>query len=473
MRRVLLTAVPLMHSRDGELEPMMMDKTRDASPMAVYLLARMLREEGFDAGILDLIAEGKIDEKKVLETVSGYDVLGISVNSINWPTARYLIKMIRKANIHIPIILGGVHPTLYDDYLLHHFPIDFIIRGEAEYTLPRLIRYLRGEKNISEIEGLSYLDKKGNLVRNRESLPLSISELENLPAPAYDLLPDGVYRGLGVESSRGCRFGCAFCSIMYKRSWRPLSPQAFVKSVERLQPFIHKTVQDCFHVVDDCFTTDRQRVLDIIRLAEEKELFLGAALDARCSDITDLEFALALKKITKVMLLGAECGYDEGLRKIGKGITVATIEQAARILHQAGLASRAVFSFVLGLPWEGFEEVIKTVNLAASLSANYGVILYLQWHCLLPGSAIWNRLAKRGEVDIAMYDDFGFFADRYLTRKAVSLDFGEVFRLAGKVATLKGFLEPLKREDCPVENLVEFAVPPAILQSEAYQSLAN
>lgn len=471
--RVLLVAVPIMHRLNGALEPIMVNELKWVPPMAVYLLAQIMRQEGHEVGILDLIAEQEIDEARLINRVAGYDVVGISANSINWPTARYIIEKIRQAHVRIPIILGGVHPTLYDDHLLHNYPIDFIIRGEGEQALPQLIEYLEGKKTVSAIAGLSYRDRRANLVRNPDSTPLSVAELENLPVPAYDLLPDGFYNGLTVESSRGCYFSCAFCSIPFRRSWRSLSPQAFASSVERLQPFAHKVNQNLFFLVDDCFTLNRKRALEIVRLIEERNLTFEASLAARCSDISDEEFALELKKISKLVLLGAECGYDEGLRRIGKGITVDTIEQSARLLHRAGFGHRAVFSFVICLPWETYEKVMQTVELGVSLAARYDAMIFLQWHSLFPGSTIWNQLKRKGEVDIGMYDDFGFFTHEYLVRKGIALSPAEIFRLEQKVAALRKFLEILKGNGLPIDKLVRFEVPLAILETEEYKKEKN
>ncbi len=454
--KILLVAVPIMEPINGSLEPIMMDKTRANPPYGLYLLAEMVRQAGHDVDILDLIARGGLYKEEIQQTVSQYDILGISANSLNWSTARELIRIVRESKCDIPIVLGGIHGTLYDDYILHHYPIDFVVRGEGEKVLPELIRYFDGKRSLSGISGLSYLNGRGQFIRHQESELLSICELENLPAPAYDLLPSGVYEGISIESARGCAFACSFCSIPFKRCWRALSAERFIERVKQLQPYVSKSITNAFSLIDDCFTIDNQRVVDIVNGIENRGLYFQAALDARCSDVQTLEFGHVLGRITNVVMFGAECGYDEGLKRVGKGLTTKTIERAAQLVAEAGYSDRTVFSFILGLPWERYQDVLQTVKFAGRLAARFGITLYLQWHCLIPGSKIWNELHRRGEVDISMYDEFGFFHNPYLTFKGISLSREEVFKIGEKIVGLIKLLKCLnfKRE------LIEFSIPP-------------
>ena len=73
-------------------------------------------------------------------------------------------------------------------------------------------------------------------------------------------------------------------------------------------------------------------------------------------------------------------------------MTVEQLEEAAKRLQEAGLEQRVDYSFVLGFPWEGYDEVIETVRFAGHLHAAYGVNVLLQWYYQLPGSRIWDEV---------------------------------------------------------------------------------
>ena len=58
-------------------------------------------------------------------------------------------------------------------------------------------------------------------------------------------------------------------------------------------------------------------------------------------------------------------------RRSGKGGTCQTLEQAAKVLAENGIAAITDFSFILGLPWETQEEVKKTIRFATHLFVEY------------------------------------------------------------------------------------------------------
>lgn len=245
----------------------------------------------------------------------------------------------------MPVVVGGIHGTLYDKHLLYNNPINFIVRGEGEQPLPQLLDYLAGKRKLEGICGISYLNDKNELVRHPEAELLSGEDIGNLPVPAYDLLPDGVYESLSIESSRGCHFNCTFCSIPFHKKWRAMSASRFVDKIEKIQPYLKRCKIQAFSLIDDCFTTNKTRVKEIIRLIEKRGIEFEASLDARCPDIKDLQFAKTLGKITNMLLFGAESGYDEGLKRIQKKQTTESIERAAKLVSEAGYSSRASIFF--------------------------------------------------------------------------------------------------------------------------------
>jgi radical SAM superfamily enzyme YgiQ (UPF0313 family) len=61
---------------------------------------------------------------------------------MSWPTAVAVIRQVRERRPYVPIVVGGIHPTMFDDYLLMTFPIDFIVRGEGELAIVALANAL-------------------------------------------------------------------------------------------------------------------------------------------------------------------------------------------------------------------------------------------------------------------------------------------------------------------------------------------
>lgn len=452
--KTLLIAVPLMEMCDGELVSIAMDRIKSSPPLGVYWLGGVLREAGHEIDILDLIALGHIDVPMILRYAAKAELVGISCNTLNWPTARVVVEHIKAAYPELIVVIGGIHPTSYGEHVLNVSSADFIIRGEGEVPLLQFIEMLEGKRDPDSIPGLGYR-KDGNIIMHPTTGLVPIDTIQFLPDPAYDLLPEGVYETLSIESARGCRFKCTFCSTKFLGSWRGVSAKNFVDRLERLSPYLERTRYGVFSIIDDLYTSDIQRVVEITNLIQERGMTVKATLDARATDVIRGQVADALVPITNHMLIGAECGYDEGLRKIQKGCTTKVLEQAAALLKSVGLSPHVVFSFVIGFPFETREDCVKTIEFAANLLVKYNVRIYLQWYNTIPGSIMWDELANKGLVNISMYDDFGFFSNEYLFRSGVQLPLDDIRELSEIIQSLNTMLLFTQ----PANDIIQFAAP--------------
>lgn len=452
--KLVLVTVPLMDWIEGELHPIAMDRVRTSPPLGMYWLAAVAREAGHEVEIVDLIAAGKLDLARVVDAAGRGDACGVSANSLNWPSARMVINHVKERYPDMPVIAGGIHPTAYPDHVAATSAADFLVMGEGEQPLLLLLDALAGKGRIEAVPGLCWRGPDG-LLRNPMVSTLSIGQLEALPDPAYDLLPPGVYESLSVESARGCRFNCTFCSTKFRGSWRGIGAACFVDRVERLRPYLDRCLYPIFSFVDDLYTLDVGRTVAITNLFRERGLDVQATLDARATDVVRPGLVEALAPITNQMLIGAECGYNEGLRRIRKGCTVEILERAARAVADAGIAERTVFSFVIGFPFETRDDCQRTIEFAAQLLLKHGVKIYLQWFNTIPGSALWNELADKGLVDIKAYDDFGFFVNSELFRAGVPLSMEDIQELSNIVTSLNSVFFLAR----PNKELLQFSAP--------------
>ena len=434
---VTLISPPLMDIQNGRLAPISMDAVRTCPPYGTYLLASVLRQQGHDVRIIDLISQGSKVLSSHWATLAGSQLIGIGVSSLSWPTAKTLISEIREALSNIPIVLGGIHATMFDGWLLSTTDATFVVRGEGEISLPRLCAVLEYGGDIRQVPNLTYKALSGNIVRTTVTAVLDEQSLARLPAPDYSLLPAGVYTGLGIESSRGCPFDCSFCSTAHRKSWRGISPEQFVDKVTAILPYTSLTRKGLVQIIDDEFTVKTDRAIQICHIFAERNITPRIVFDTRANDLNKEPFVEAVQPYAHQFLVGAECGYDEGLKKIGKGTTVERLEDAAQLLGRYGMASKADFSFIIGLPWETEKDVLKTVHFAFHLYSTYGVRVLLQWYCQIPGSRLWEEQRRKQILHESMYDDYGFFRDHYLFRTGVPLLPSEVLHVHTTITALQ------------------------------------
>ncbi|MDI9940336.1 radical SAM protein [Rhodococcus sp. IEGM 1351] len=452
----MLIAPPIMDDHGLGMASIAMDAIRECPPYGIYLLHAVLCDAGYDAFLVDLIAPGT--ESVQDQPVEDMDLIAIGATSMSWPTALRVVAQIRTRNPNVPIVVGGIHPTMFDWYLMSEFDIDFVIRGEGEVALVALVEAIRTAQEPSTVPNLTWRSKEGKIVRNPAGRQLSAIELATAALPKYELLPKNVYQGLSIESSRGCAFDCSFCSTSYRKSFRAMPAQLFVDRLEYVIGFQDRTRQPFTHIVDDEFTLNVKRAVDIASEIHRRGLQPAIVYDSRATDLLKGELVENLAPYTYQFLLGAECGYDEGLKKIGKGTTTEILTQVAKILNKNGIADRADFSFILGLPWETAKEVEATCRFALGLNERYGVRVLLQWYCQIPGSRLWQEARDLGLVSEAMYNEPGFFRNLYLFRSAVKLTNEEIDRIS-RLVRIVGDVAAVKADG---RRMVEYSHPESL-----------
>lgn len=432
--RVLLLSLPLMDRFYNRLIPIAMDAKRTSPPYGIYLLAAVLNANGYQTDIADLIAEGTNDISQLIPNINQYDLIGLGATSFSWPTVKQCIHEIREINTDVPIVLGGIHPTMFDHYILCTTGANFVIRGEGEIAIVELCEALLGLRKFSEVTNLTYKDTENKIIQNGI---FHTVDLSSLPIPDYSLLPDQAYSGLSIESSRGCPFDCVFCSTNYRKTYRALDPIEFVNRLEAILPFVKNTKQKTIHIIDDEFSLNTKRVKSIIDEIIKRGLSPNFVFDSRVNDINDEEMVEKIAPYTGKFLIGAECGYDEGLSKVGKKTTVEKIEKAASNLQKYGIAHLSDFSFIIGFPWESYEDVLRTIKFSSTLLVKYGINVLLQWYLQIPGSRLWNEQAERGIVCEALYDDYGLFRDVYLFRTGINFTLDEFNEITNIVKSIR------------------------------------
>jgi radical SAM superfamily enzyme YgiQ (UPF0313 family) len=465
--KILLISCPVMDYVNGRLKPIAMDAGRECAPYGIYLLSSILKQAGNEVILADLVASGSHDIQPYIAGIEDCSLIGISATTLSWPIAVMIIEQIRQASADVPIVLGGIHPSMFDKYILKTYPVQYIIRGEGELALPALCKALERGGTLGNIPNLTWTRKDDEIVRNPAGPLISGEEIASFPLPDYDILPSGVYKCLSIESSRGCAFDCAFCSTSYRQSWRAIPADKFVDRLEAILPYLDRTVGKIVQIVDDEFSTNPQRAIEIARTIRERGIKLNMVYNARATDLLAEGFLENMAEFTVQFLVGAESGYDEGLKRVGKGTTCQIMEDAAKKLEEHGMAEKADFSFILGLPWETIEEVKKTISFAMNLMSQHGIHAILQWYTQIPGSRLWDEERRTQKLHESMYDELGFFRNIYLTRGGIRLspqEIWEIWEILSQMRWLAGHLFPRRK-------VVKFGIPPPIVRYFPLDSL--
>ncbi len=395
--RVLLTLPPGIH--DLEIYRV---TGLTAPPLGLAYIAAILERDGHRVKILDTPTL-KMDLDAWVQNIKSWspDIIGFSILTPTAPKAYVAARKIKEEIDDIILVAGGQHPTyMWSETLDNGF--DIIVRGEGEVTARELIKTIdkhgMDPGELRRVAGIVFRDKHGNIVATRER-PL-IYNLDVLPWPARHLLPMDKYTLFGkkirvahIMASRGCPYGCIYCTTSYYwgRRIRYRSPRNVAEEIEFL---VDKYRVEHVVFTDDELTANRRFVYGLIEEMKKRGLDIGFACGARVNHM-DKDFMKFLYNNGCIALyFGVESGTQRILDKIGKMISLDQVRKVFRWKREIG--GFATASFILGFPWETIDDMKKTVDLAIDIDPDYAQFTVLTPY---PGTPLFDYAMRYGLIE--------------------------------------------------------------------------
>ena len=329
-----------------------------APPLALPLLAGLTPPE--------------VEVRLVDENVEPVDInaktdwVAISCITASAPRAYVIADAFRKRGI--PVVIGGIHPTVMPDEATLH--ADAVVIGEAELVWKGVLADLARDK-----------------LKARYKSP-EFCKMIGLPLPRRNLLPRDRYLTVNVvQTARGCPNACTFCSvsIIDGMSYRFRPVPEVIEEVSKLQGWVG--------FVDDNIAG---------RPSRAKELFAELIpLKIRWAGQADLNIAkdpelltLAARSGCQALFVGLESLSQENLEATHKRPNIGLDMGAAiRKIHKAGI--EIIGSFVLGLDGDDSGTFAKTVEFAQRhklAAAQFSVLTPF------PGTAMREQLVREGRI---------------------------------------------------------------------------
>lgn len=335
----------------------------------VYI-AGALREAGYEVDYYDAMSLWhEWDDIRARIEDFAPDVVATTAFTASIVDAVELLGLAKQIHPEIVTIVGNVHATFCYDELLSdpETPIDYVVRGEGEVTLPKLLDCLNANDDPAKVRGLAF-QRDGRVVATDQA-PF-IEDLDSLPT-AWDLVEWPIYSYYAkpgstlaiVSSSRGCRMNCSFCSqqLFWRKTWRARSPENFVAELEMLH---EKYGVNVAMLADEIPTRDRARWQRILELMIERRVGVNLLMETRVDDILrdgDLMDTYRGAGVEHIYV-GVEAGSQAMLNLFKKGTKVEQSKKAIDLINGADIVSET--SFVLGMPDDTQESIAEIVDLA-------------------------------------------------------------------------------------------------------------
>jgi radical SAM superfamily enzyme YgiQ (UPF0313 family) len=289
-----------------------------------------------------------------------FDVYGFSSICSSYPLTLRLAEQVKN---HVPsavVLLGGPQASVVDVPTMKAFPhIDYVIRGEADETLPQVLMALsqRDDFDFSAIPGITF--RRDNKIVRNPNRPV-VRNLDVLPLPAFDLDPNiRNLSGIHLELGRGCPFACTFCSTndFFRRNFRLKSP---AKVIEHMRTIKAKYGVNFISLVHDMFTVDRKRVLAFC----DALLKSGEKFSWGCSARTDCVDEALIQTMAQAGCRGMFYGIETGSVRMQKIINkrLDLVEAEWHIAVNDKHCINTAVALIVGFPEEERDDLRDTIN---------------------------------------------------------------------------------------------------------------
>jgi len=347
-------------------------------PLGIMMIAAVARQEGFpDMHILDMKVEDWMPERCVDELVKlAPAVVGLSAMTYEAGCLHEVAKLLKQRLPDTIVVAGGPHPSVAAEDVLKDPSVDFVVRGEGEYTFAELLKGLeQGRTDWSECMGLSWR-KDGVVTHNPDRPPPQ--KLDEMPFPTWDLIDHAKYHKVprgGVIyahkefatmfSSRACPWRCTYCHNSYGKVFRERSAEHVLAEIDLL---VTKYGVKELVFMDDIFNFRPARAKAIAQGIIDRGYKLALTFpNGFRGDILDEELVVLLKKAGMYRCMVAVESASPRLQKVmQKNLKIDKVRKIVEFIASQGVMVHG--AFMLGFPSETEEEMNETIEWAATSS---------------------------------------------------------------------------------------------------------
>jgi radical SAM superfamily enzyme YgiQ (UPF0313 family) len=379
-------------------------------PLWGALLTAYLRAKNYSVALFDAEVEDwdyretaeKIREanpRLAVITVSGTNP---SASTMNMTGAGIILKHLREIAPEIKTVLVGLHPSALAERTLIEEQVDFVCQGEGFFTLPGLLDAIQSSEEDYAVPGLWYR-KDGRLTSNPH--PPLYKNLDELPMPAWDLLPIEKYRAHNwhcfdhidkrdpyavVYTSLGCPFRCSFCCInaLFGRPGIRYRDPGLV--IEEIDYLVNTHNVKNIKIIDEMFALNNDHVTRLCDLIIERGYDLNMWAYARVNTVNQRMLRKMKQAGINWVAYGFESGSNRVLKAVSKGYDAEVVDEVVRMTYDEGLYICA--NFIFGLPDDDYDSMQATLDLALSINAEWANLYATMAY---PGSHLYEQATKK------------------------------------------------------------------------------
>ena len=270
------------------------------------------------------------------------------------------------------VVGGGPHVSYNEEESLQYF--DAVVTGEAENVWPQL---------LADAE-------KGAMKNIYRGTPC---DMQNLPTPRYDLLPDQFFIKKVLQATRGCPFSCSFCTVPSLNPGFRLRPVADVIRDAAYDDFKYWWQRKVVWFWDDNLTIRRPYIRELLQamIPLKKWWLTQASMDiAKDPELLDLMKASGCIGV----FLGIESFGEDSLKDANKRQNkIAHYKTAVVEIRKRGIAVMA--GFIAGFDSDNYEDIVAMADRLMDIGVD---VPFLSIMTPFKGTSLYEQLAAEGRI---------------------------------------------------------------------------
>ncbi len=298
------------------------------------------------------------------------DLIAISFFSGFAEAAYFLAEEFRKCSKIV--VGGGPHITYNEEESLQYF--DAIVTGEAEDVWPVLLEDT----------------EKGALKNIYRGTPC---DMQDLPTPRYDLLPNKFFIKKVLQATRGCPFSCSFCTVPSLNPGFRLRPVKDVVRDAAYDDFPYWWQRKIVWFWDDNLTIRRPYIKALLQemIPLKKWWLTQASMDiAKDPELLDL-----MKKSGCIgVFLGIESFGEESLKDANKRQNkIKNYKTAVKAIRKRGIAVMA--GFIAGFDHDDYAGIVAMADRLMEINID---VPFLSIMTPFKGTSLHEQLKAEGRI---------------------------------------------------------------------------
>ena len=280
------------------------------------------------------------------------DMIGFSCYIWNLTYVESVIRELRKVMPSIPIWVGGPEVSYDATDVLKRLPeVTGVMFGEGEETFFELLQFYHGEgKELSEIKGITYRDKDGNV---NENAWRPVIDLSTVPF-VYEDMEDFKHKIIYYESSRGCPFSCSYCLSSVDKCLRFRDLELVKKE---LQFFIDAEIPQV-KFVDRTFNCNHKHAMEIWTYLMEHDKGVTNFHFEVAADLLNEEELSLIEQMRPGLIqleVGVQSTNEETIKEIRRTMKFSEVSRIVTRIKQNKNVHQHL-DLIAGLPYEDLER---------------------------------------------------------------------------------------------------------------------